>query len=318
MKSDKKMNKVFRYIELHLEEAISVNELATFSGYSKYYFLRKFKKYTGRTVMDYVTNRRLIEASKEIIYGEKIMNVAYKYGWKSHSGFTRTFIREYGFPPVYLKNIENVPNEVTNNSMSHAFLASTIVGSSKEELFLLLKKKIQENKIMIDEEKLEETYKLSCSLYSGVNRYSGEEYITHLLNIAIILTEFEVEESVLYASLFCDVSKKVRGISEESFNVLDIETKEIILKLQERNVDVEDEEIILIKLAERLHNMRTIDYLSLNLRKEKARENMNVFFPLARSLVNAKLVDELVDLSIRYYEDREKSEEDVEQENWID
>ena len=83
-------------------------------------------------------------------------------------------------------------------------------------------------------------------------------------------------------------------------------------------MDVEDEEIILIKLAERLHNMRTIDYLSLNLRKEKARENMNVFFPLARSFVNVKLVDELVDLSIRYYEDREKSEEDDEQENWID
>ncbi|MDO4312586.1 MAG: HD domain-containing protein [Eubacteriales bacterium] len=61
-----------------------------------------------------------------------------------------------------------------------------------------------------------------------------------------------------------------------------------------------DDEVILIKLAERLHNMRTIEYIDERKKKEKAKETIEWFMPLARRLENRKLMDELSELSIRY------------------
>lgn len=57
----------------------------------------------------------------------------------------------------------------------------------------------------------------------------------------------------------------------------------------------------LIKLAERLHNMRTVEYMEAEKQQEKARETIEFFLPLARKLENSKLMDELNDLSLKYY-----------------
>ena len=60
------------------------------------------------------------------------------------------------------------------------------------------------------------------------------------------------------------------------------------------------EEVILIKLAERLHNMRTIDYIDADKKAQKAKETIEIYMPLARRINNQKLTDELSDLAMKY------------------
>lgn len=88
------MKQILTYIEEHLEDKITTRELADFAGYSEYHFIRLFKKYTNMTVTEYVIKRKLIKASEEIIERNKIIDVAFKYGWQSHSSFTKAFNRE--------------------------------------------------------------------------------------------------------------------------------------------------------------------------------------------------------------------------------
>ena len=114
------MKQILTYIEEHLEDKITTKELADFAGYSEYHFIRLFKKYTNMTVTEYVIKRKLIKASEEIIERNKIIDVAFKYGWQSHSGFTRAFKKEFGFHPSLLRIMAISEGGV--NLMSHVFL----------------------------------------------------------------------------------------------------------------------------------------------------------------------------------------------------
>ena len=256
MKSNENINLVLKYIEEHLEDQLTTAKLSQVAGYSEYHFIRMFKSYMNTTVMEYVIKRRLIKASEDILSGDKIIDVALKYGWQSHSGFTKAFVKEFDFAPSLLKamkismeilggnSVKNCidmpifhtafcdeasqrsPDATTEiayatfcsalptlrfgreNFMSHVFLFETKVGQTKEELFELLKCKLKENGIEVGEEKLQTIYNIACGAYDNVKRYSGEEYITHLLNVAIILAELGSEEKVILAGMFCDVVKK--------------------------------------------------------------------------------------------------------------
>ena len=99
------MKQILTYIEEHLENKITTIELAYFAGYSEYHFIRLFKKYTNMTVTEYVIKRKLIKASEEIIERNKIIDVAFKYGWQSYSSFTKAFNREFGFKPSLLRAV---------------------------------------------------------------------------------------------------------------------------------------------------------------------------------------------------------------------
>ena len=85
------MNHVLKYIEEHLEESLNIKRLAEIAGYSEYHFIRMFKRYTNETVMEYVCRRRLIRACEDILLGMRIIDVAIKYGWQSHSAFSKSF-----------------------------------------------------------------------------------------------------------------------------------------------------------------------------------------------------------------------------------
>ena len=85
------MIRVQKYIESNLENDITLEKLCGFARYSEFYFVRIFKKKIGMTPMEYVIKRRLIKASEDIINGEKIIDVAIKYNWQSHSGFSKCF-----------------------------------------------------------------------------------------------------------------------------------------------------------------------------------------------------------------------------------
>ena len=77
---------------------------------------------------------------------------------------------------------------------------------SKEELFKVLCEKMIENGY--DNQKLNKVYNFCQSIYGDRKRYSGDDYVTHLLNVSLLLVQMEAEESVIYAGMFCDVFSK--------------------------------------------------------------------------------------------------------------
>ena len=302
------INLVLQYIDDHLEETLTIKDLAQVAGYSEYHFSRLFKAYMNETIMEYVCKRRLIKASEEILSGKKIIDVAAQYAWESHSGFTKAFVKEFGFYPSLLKIMKLSIESVGDNIMGHVFLESTKVGTTKEELLQTLKNKLKLNGIYIHYDKFQAVYEIACSAYENVRRYSGEDYITHLLNIGILLADMDATENMILSSLFCDVKKKgVLSIGELE-KVLPVEIYKTVIQLQKEYIDLltETDEVIMIKLAERLHNMRTIEFIDENKKYQKAKETIELFMPLARKLGNKKLIAELQDLSLKYYTQSER------------
>lgn len=159
------MNHVLKYIEEHLEESLNIKRLAEIAGYSEYHFIRMFKRYTNETVMEYVCRRRLIRACEDILLGMRIIDVAIKYGWQSHSAFSKSFNREFGFPPSLLKTMKLEIDCIGGSYMNHIFLQTTKIGMSKEELLELLEETMDKNSIAFAPKKLSEVFKVACNAY---------------------------------------------------------------------------------------------------------------------------------------------------------
>ena len=193
----KNVNIVLKYIDEHLEETLTVKKLAKVAGYSEYHFIRVFKECMNITIMEYVCKRRLMKASEDILLGEKIIDVAVKYGWQSHSGFTKAFKKEFGFSPSLLRAMKFSVENLGGSAMSHEFLGTTKVGATKEELFAILQNKMKLNGVYVERNRLIKIYRTACSAYENVKRYSGEEYVTHLLNVSIVLAEIDATANVI-------------------------------------------------------------------------------------------------------------------------
>jgi len=202
------MNQVLRYIEEHLEEPLDIKKIAKVAGYSEYHFIRIFKERTNETVMEYVCRRRLIKSCEDILAGMRIIDVALKYEWKSHSAFSKSFNREFGFSPSLLRTMKLELDCIGGNYMNQIFLNTTKVGMSKEELLAILKETLTKNAIVINETTVNDIYKIACRAYEGQKRYSGEEYVTHPINVAILLAELGADSDTILAGMFCDVSTK--------------------------------------------------------------------------------------------------------------
>lgn len=153
-----------------------------------------------------------------------------------------------------------------------------------------------------DLRKLEQVYQFSCRAYAGKKRYSGEEYVTHALNVSIILSEMGADANVVLAGMLCDAHAKGCMKAEEAKKLLPAETFRIVSDLTVEKMDLSNspEEVVQVKLAERLHNMRTIDYIDEAKKREKAEETVEIFMPLARKMNHVKLVDELHALAVRW------------------
>jgi GTP pyrophosphokinase len=301
-KSNANVNMILKYIDEHVEENLTTRDLARIAGYSEYHFIRIFNTTMNSNVIEYVSKRKLIKASESILNGDKIIDVAIRYGWQSHSGFTRAFKKEFGFSTSLLRAMK-LMESLGGNAMNHVFLTSTKVGATKEELFVVLKEAMKENGLEVDQDILQNTYLCVCEAYEGITRYSGEEYVTHLLNVAIILAQLGVQEEVLLAGMFCDVTQKgVISIEYLKEKVAPSILKIVLdLSLVEKDFSTASEEVIMIKLAERLHNMRTIEFIDEEQRNLKAQETIELFMPLARKMKHKKLIDELNDLGMEYY-----------------
>lgn len=85
------LNQAMDYIEEHLTEEVSFDELAKKTGISVYHFKRTFSFIAGMSLAEYIKKRRLAEANLALLAGEKVTDVAFKYGYQSIEGFSRAF-----------------------------------------------------------------------------------------------------------------------------------------------------------------------------------------------------------------------------------
>jgi AraC family transcriptional regulator len=95
----KELNKVIDYIEEHLTAELSLEIIAQYAGVSDYHLRMIFFYLAGMTLSEYIKNRKLAEANKDLLQGEKVTDVAFKYGYQSLDGFTRAFKKWSGFLP---------------------------------------------------------------------------------------------------------------------------------------------------------------------------------------------------------------------------
>ncbi len=294
------MNRILNFIEEHLEEKLTNGQLAELTGYSEYHFLQLFKAHTGETVMEYVCRRRLFRAMDEILAGSRIIDVALRYGFESHSAFSRAFKREFGFSPSLLRTLRLELDCIGGNCMEQIFLNSTKLGTPKEELLAGLKELLKKNNIALEETVLTKVYGVACKVYEGKYRYSGDEFVTHTLNVAMLLADMGADADTVLAGLFSDISERSEDVDLSA--ELPKEVWNIVEKIGLWHTDRENcpEEVVLIKLAERLHNMRTIEYLAEEKCAAKAKETIEFYLPLARKVNNQKLLEELNDLARKY------------------
>ncbi|NMA02419.1 MAG: bifunctional (p)ppGpp synthetase/guanosine-3',5'-bis(diphosphate) 3'-pyrophosphohydrolase [Clostridia bacterium] len=181
---------------------------------------------------------------------------------------------------------------------------------------------IKETNPEANTEIIEKAYKLAEKYHASQKRNSGEPYITHPLAVADILAKLNLDEKTISAGLLHDVVEDTQitleGIKEEFgeeiAHLVDGVTKlsriEYYTK-EERQLEsyrkmflamAKDIRVVLIKLADRLHNMRTLKYHDFWKQREIARETLEIFAPLAHRLGISKFKWELEDLSFRYLE----------------
>jgi len=175
-------------------------------------------------------------------------------------------------------------------------------------------------------------YEYAKEMHNGQMRQSGEPYISHPLNVAYILTEMHADRDTICAGLLHDTLEDTNTTKEDIAhefnqniaNLVDGVTK--ISKLnfsskQDQNMAntrkiitgiTEDVRIIIIKLADRLHNMRTLQFKSEFKQKENSMETMEIFVPLAYYIGAYRIKSELEDLSLQYlYLDKYKKIENI-------
>lgn len=307
-----------KYIEEHITGALTSDEIAKAMGYSTYHFSRIFKEKMGVSIMEYVKDRRLLRAAEDIILGEKILDVAIKYGYETNNGFTKAFRKKYGFSPAVIKvfGIKKVQEENGGEyymdkiyENANMFLKSTEYYKEPKELYNQLVRSVEKNKLFNDLTNLDKAYQLACFAHKGQKRKSGEDYVTHSINVAIILAEMETDEDTIIAGLLHDIIDEKTPVTlkmvEETFSPSISKIIENTTKAYDPSVEIKEEDdfydsVSLIRLADRLHNMRTLQFTEPEKWREKAKETIEMFSPIAAKLNKSKLKAELDNLALKY------------------
>lgn len=182
--------------------------------------------------------------------------------------------------------------------------------------------KIEQCNPHLNIERIVKAYQFGDSAHSGQYRKSGEKYFIHPVEVSLILAELELDEDTVIAGLLHDVvedtnyttaditknfgaevSLMVDGVTK--LGQISYETKEERQAENLRKMFIamaKDIRVILIKLADRLHNMRTLKFMTDAKKKEKAKETLEIYAPIAHRLGISRIKWELEDLSFLYLE----------------
>lgn len=218
-------------------------------------------------------------------------------------------------------NIELAGNTNIKTSQVDKSVDTPADFTSPEVLYNKLIETIRQYHPSSDLSDIERAYKVAKEAHEGQFRKSGELYIIHPLCVAIILAELELDKESIIAGLLHDVVEDTvmtsedvaREFGDEVALLVDGVTKLTQLNYQHDKIEVQAENlrkmflamakdirVIMIKLADRLHNMRTMQYQSPAKQVEKSRETMDIYAPIAHRLGISKIKVELDDLSMKY------------------
>lgn len=194
---------------------------------------------------------------------------------------------------------------------------------SPEDLYQGLIERVKKYHPSDDISMIEKAYGIAYEAHKNQVRKSGEPYIIHPLCVAIILADLELDKETIVAGLLHDVVEDTIMTGEEIRQEFGPDVELLVdgvtklgqlqyegdkLEVQAENLRkmflamAKDIRVIMIKLADRLHNMRTLKHMSREKQQEKARETMDIYAPIAQRLGISKIKIELDDLSLKYLE----------------
>jgi len=185
--------------------------------------------------------------------------------------------------------------------------------------------KLRKNHPSVDEELLRRAYLFSARQHRGQTRQSGEPYLVHPLEVANILADLNLDPICVATGLLHDIVEDTETSAEEieeyfgpeiahlvdgltKISKLDHASSEERQALNMRKMllaMVDDVRVVLVKLADRLHNMRTLEYLPGDKRRRIAQETLDVYGPIAHRLGMARVRGELEDLAFKHLEPEE-------------
>lgn len=198
-----------------------------------------------------------------------------------------------------------------------------------EELYNDLITRVRKYHPSDDISMIEKAYKIAHEAHQGQTRKSGEPYIIHPLYVAIILADLELDKETIVAGILhdvvedtimtieeiekefgADVALLVDGVTklQMQMNDANLDYSALKLEMQAENLRkmflamAKDIRVILIKLADRLHNMRTLKHMPPEKQQRIARETLDIYSPIAMRLGISKIKVELDDLSLKYLE----------------
>ncbi|KGF33294.1 (p)ppGpp synthetase [Peptoniphilus lacrimalis DNF00528] len=172
----------------------------------------------------------------------------------------------------------------------------------------------------VDETEIRSAYELARVNHQGQKRNSGEDYIIHPLHVAMILADMNMDSATIIAGLLHDTIEDTSVTYEDIEKKFGKEIAELVdgvTKLKKLNYKskaekqaenirkmvlamAKDIRVIIVKLADRLHNMRTLEYMTEAKKIEKATETLEIYAPIADRLGMSRVKWELEDLSLRY------------------
>ena len=190
-----------------------------------------------------------------------------------------------------------------------------------ELLYKSLIERVRKYHPSADVSMIEKAYHIARDAHKGQTRKSGEEYIIHPLWVGIILAQLEMDKETIVAGILHDVVEDTVMTDEEIRQEFGDEVALLVdgvtklgqlsysadkLEVQAENLRkmflamAKDIRVIIIKLADRLHNMRTLQYMRPEKQLEKAKETMDIYAPIAQRLGISKIKTELDDLALKY------------------